>query len=380
MKSNNSIVQDMSKIIIEIGDKELTRICSSGAVKAGCNGPYHCKDTIIRNTSHWICIYKYLWDYTNDFKYLNAISILGKTLVDEGYYGSSGAVWCFYDNKIDHINGTIGQAWAIEGLLSAYETTGDSLYLNRAYTVFTSQRYDYDRHLWERIELNGNTLGIDPVFNHQLWFAAIASQLLKHISNREIGIIIGDFVNNIERLFDIYREGLIKHYVNGLHPANEKKWKEHIKTALSPLGILDQKYDKRLFERGYHLFNLMGFALLQRHFKNAAVFGTDKFKKALEFGLDLNNIDRLLNEKKLLGWRKTEINRYGFLYNSPAFEFPYVDYSFADEKHAFNYMSLLNAQIVLTMDDRGFLTKRTDDGETLTARLYELTYYLESKV
>ena len=67
-----------------------------------------------------------------------------------------------------------------------------------------------------------------------------------------------------------------------------------------------------------------------------------------------------------------------YAYNSPAFEYPYVDYVFNNGQNKQKYKQLWDLQVKLSYcAEKKAFVYRTDDPSTLTARVYELTRYLE---
>ena len=321
-------INDIIQVVKCIADKELIVISKNGKATAGKNGPYNCEDTNIRNSAHWIKIYKFLLKLTEKRKYYNVIKLLGDYLAEEQNYGTSGAITCMHGNKMDHLNGTIGQGWAIEGLICAYECIKDEKFLDKAKQIYLTPEYNYDLHAWERVELDGKNIGIDKVFNHQLWFAANSAFIFRFIEDADLRAPLDDFVQNIDKLFSIYKDGLLKHYIVGFEDDNKTKIKILLKKITAPLKFFDQRFDNKSFERGYHLFDLYGFALLYENYSDALVFNSDKFRKAVSYGMDIDRINKDINAESTLKYKYSKINSYAYPYNSPAFEYPFIDYTF----------------------------------------------------
>lgn len=377
MKKKIPTGEKMNTTLDRIVNNELSKLEMGQTVQAGCNGPYKCLDTNVRNTSHWINTFKYYWKKTENEKYLKIIKELAEYLCLTEHYGISGAIRCMSGEKFDSLNGTIGQGWVIEGLIAAYECSKDKRYLDKAIQIYKSQKYNYECHLWERIELDGRNIGPDTVFNHELWFAADSAMILKYRDDETIRKEIQDFVDHIESLFDVYAEGLFKHHVV-MYEKNNTSIKRRMKNIVAPLRIFDQRFDNKSFERGYHLFDLYGFAILYQSFPDAKVFESEKFRKALNYGLDVNHLNLLINANLPTKSALFAYNRYAYAYNSPAFEYPYVDYVFNEGKNKVQYESLWELQKKLSFDDNSCMfIYKTDDPETLTARIYELVRYLE---
>lgn len=368
----------MNELIIEIGNATLKEIEKYGFVLPGNNGPYNCCDTPVRNSSHWIGIYAYLYKITKNEKYYNVIEILANYLISQK--SVSGAIECMTDDKFDRINGSIGQAWAIEGLIKAFEITNKTKYYDKAVQIFLSQRYNLKKHLWERIELDETNIGYDVIFNHQLWFAASGFLINKVKKNEKIFSIIDDFMKNIDLHYEIYSDGLFKHHIASLHIKNNQNWKSYIKSIFGFLSYFNPKFDKRSFEKGYHIFDMYGFAIIYNCNNTYKVFLSEKFKGAVNYAIDIDkinkesNINYFLKKKALL----FSTNKYLYSYNSPAFEFPFIDYTFNNANKSNIYQELFDKQVKATYNgDKKKFSRNTNDGNTLTARLYELTRYLE---
>lgn len=375
MIENISTVDELNLLIKKIADKEKEFINVNGYAKAGKNGPYNCIDTPVRNSAHWISIFAYLYKLYGEKEYKDVIKKLSIYLSNEDNYGSSGAIKCLDDTKMDHINGTIGQGWAIEGLISAYKVLNDTSLLNLAKKIYLSQKYNFKSHLWERIELDGRNIGIDEVFNHQLWFAANASELIDYSLDSRIKIEIEDFVDSLEDLFDTYNDGLIKHSVKQFQKES-KDLKYYIRCFTKIFRRFDQRLDNKSFERGYHLFDLYGFSLLKLRFPDASVFKGKKLQKAIMYGMNIKSLNRKINSNS-----SKHGNAFAYPYNSPAFEFPYVDTILNGGNNCSLYFELFNLQLHLTYDENTYkFSHMTNDGETLTARLYELVNYLNLKM
>ena len=369
----------INNLIIEIGENMLSIIHDKGYVLAGNNGPYFCQDTPVRNSVHWICIYRYLFRLTHNEKYYKALLKLADYLVS--FNSNSGAIECMLDNKMDHLNGSIGQAWAIEGLICAYELVGDNKYYDKAVRIFLSQEYDTHRHLWSRIELDGKDIGFDKVFNHQLWFAASGFLIENAKHCTKIAFEIDDFMKNIDCYFDVYKDGLIKHYLVGFENSTSYNFKSFLKKMFRFFAFLDPRFDSLYFEKGYHLFNLYSFALIYNCNPKYTIFESTKMKKALSYGLNIKKLNKSFNIDKFLNTKNNcliKYNKYSYSYNSPAFEFPLIDYVFNNGKNPDVYEILLDKQLKMTYNsDLKMFSRNNSDAATLTARIYELTRYLE---
>lgn len=373
-------IEAVNAFIKEVADKNYNYIYKNGHATAGVNGPYRFVDTPVRNSGHWLIIASYLWKVTREEKYKKLAFCMAEYLVSEQKKTVSGAIECMTGERFDHLNGLIGQAWTIESLVYAYEVFNRSDYLDTAVEIFFSQSFDESSCLWERLEINGENIGFDYTLNHQVWFACAGLMILDNLENDRIHREVYRFLERLdERYFDVYSNGLIKHYGTMKNPQIRPlsfQIKRVIKDWFVPLRRKDpNRFDSKVLEKGYHLFELYGYAVIHQYYPDYALFKKEKFSKALRYGLDLKTLNRIFNIKPVLDGADdglTRMNKFAYAYNSPAFEYPLIEYSFTgciDESAA---NELLRIQKKLTYNDlTGKLDRFNYDPETLTARMYE---------
>jgi hypothetical protein len=355
-----------------------------GHAKAGRNGPYGNTDTPVRNTAHWLITCDYLWRQTGETAYHKLVQLFATYLRDEER-GPSGAIRCMVDDRFDHINGLIGQAWVIEALARAATSLSDDTYHQSARDLFNVQLFDERRGIWIRTEIDGSHLGPDWVFNHQLWFAAAGSQLQDVAPDPSIDVQILRFLHRCRRNFRVHHSGLIRHRIDtvfsrGITP------RRRIGCVVKPpleflraqrLRALGRENPTLQFESAYHWFNLLGFAILHQRYADHEFFDSRTFLRALGFGLSEQVIADACN---LPGFQHSEprttheFNQYLYGYNSPAFEYGSIC-RLLGRAPAPVEDSLLDLQWDLTCDETsGTLSRFAADPETMTARIYELTY------
>jgi hypothetical protein len=373
-------VDVVNAFIKEIADKNYESIYNNGHANAGVNGPYRFVDTPVRNSGHWLIITSYLWKITREERYKELAFHLANYIVDEQKKTSSGAIECMTGERFDHLNGLIGQAWTIEALVYAYEVFRKKEYLDTAVEIFYSQKFDEKNCLWERVEITGENIGFDYTLNHQVWFACAGLMLLGNLNDDTIHKQVYGFLKRLnEQYFDIYSNGLIKHYGTMKNPQVRPlsfRIKRSIKDLLLPLRYKDpNRFDSKVLEKGYHLFELYGYAVIHQYYPNYELFKTEKFKKALKYGMDLNKLNRVFNIKPVLGGANdglTRMNKFAYAYNSPAFEYPLIEYCFTGKISENMASELIDLQKKLTYDKTtGKLARFNYDPETLTARIYE---------
>jgi len=362
-----------------IAEKNYLKFYELGHAVAGNNGPHGHKDTPVRNTAHYLIIYGYLYKKYEDKKYLDICKKFANYLCDIQNKSKSGAIECMVSDTFDHLNGLIGQGWAIEALLYYYEITKDKRCLGVAKSIFFSQKYDRELHLWHRVELDGRDIGIDTTFNHHVWFAACSFKLAKYCNNSSIDEMISDFLTNgCDRDFHIYDDGLLHHTVNlNISSMKKERIKRTIKYCLSPVKSLNpRKLDPKYIERAYHIFDIYGFCILNERYGHLPIFASMKYKQAMKFAMDINSYNA--NNGVFSYIKKgSPFNVFSYSYNSPAFEYPYISFvNGINDEAIFDKLYLIQKQLMAD-DSTGLFSKNNPDIETWNARTYEIIRYLE---
>ena len=367
LKINASGFLDMSvKVIERIANRNIEKFFHDGFAEAGCNGPYGDHDTAVRNTAHWCVTFSFLYYYTGKQEYRKVIEIFSEYLLMEKHYGSSGAAICRTNHFNDDTNGVIGQAWLIEGLLACYDILKDSQFLERAVSVWKSQKYNPSTNSFGICCSDGKVPCADYTYNHNLWFAASGAMIVSVRQDNEISRIVREFVKNTPKVLGIQPSGKLYH---------RNKEKQTLKGNIRfVLNILQTEYNignyknMNYLESGYQLFDLFGFALLKLYWNDNLLFRHSGLNRAIKLGTSEKFISTLKEDFP-------NINKYGFPYNSPAFEYPFVAEVLGggcDEKLA---SSLLQYQ----MDMMEKHPEVIHDMNTLTARIYELSRFCSLK-
>ncbi len=372
---------DKIDLIIEIANSKIDYIKEKGHAKSGCNGPYENEDSPVRNSSHWLITYSILWEITKEKKYLDLVEILANYLTNSKNYAANGVVVARYDRRFDRTNGLIGQAWLIEALVRASIVLDDCKYVDKAKEIFLLQPFNDSKFMWDVLDYD-NTICLDQIYNHQLWFAASGGMIVNYKYDEKIDCMIRQFLKKSEEsIFSVYEDGLIVHRSQyELLPEEEKKEyilnrKRKMNSLIqSPFKLvrrkIKQKFSKFPFnvglEQGYHLFDLYGFALLYKNYNKEAIFSSTKFLSAVNYVREKDNILSLMKP-----CAEHKFNKFAFAYNSPAFEYAYVCNTFGlhpeleDELIDFQIKNLYDKQ------KKSFCIN-CNDSETLDARIYEL--------
>ncbi|MDN4504243.1 hypothetical protein QX776_17680 [Alteromonadaceae bacterium BrNp21-10] len=373
-------IQLFEKLILDLAISKLDKLIELGHMPGGHNGPYYDPETPVRNTAHWTTIFAYCYKKTADEKYLNAVKTCAKYLLSKKARPMGATFYCRTNPKKDFSNGTIGQAWAIEGLVAAYKATKQQIYLETAREVFLLHPFDEKYNLWKVVNVDGSIREFDMTFNHQLWFAASGTILLAELPDPEIKRQCQLFFDALpKKMLRTYNSGLIKHAVRNSETLKEKL-KNILDWSTNKLRALKSGKDLKYKENGYHLFNLYAFAIVKQHYGNIEFFKMDKFQKALSYCFSTPLHDALEKEcrsrdiNKMPKVTSDKINIYGYSYNAPGFELPYIAKVFNSE---LDDQSVLISQVIKNQLEYTFnqqqqsFNLQTEDQETLNARIYE---------
>jgi len=321
---------------------------SNGAMPPGKNGPHNHNMTGARTTSHWAILFSYAYKLTQDKKYSECANTALNALIYE-YRPLNGAFWHRQENFYSSYNGLIGQAWTLEALYYGYKTLErDDLYsIGKA--LVDKHPFDEKSGLWYEIDLDGSVKRIGLTLNQQIWFTAIASQFLAKNS-----LLPVRFLDLLENNFHIRCTGLFYTQIP------QRTLKDNVRRMRQT--ILS---DKRLeIDAGYHLFTMVALAMLYEKFSKHPFFQSKKFARALDYTFSSQYQVAL------------KASRFGYPYNVPGFEFPFVYKVFQDRLTANAYKIVIDSaihQLENHLDPTShLLTKATKDPITLIARTYEV--------
>lgn len=354
----------MDSDIINIIQAYKQKFLNADCAIAGVNGPYDIEETPIRTTAHWIITFSIMYEQTKDRTYFDIIKRFSEYIKDKVDKTENGAVICLLSDK-DNTNGLIGLAWTIEALIRAADVLQSKTYLLSAQKIYDSQMYDWKNHIWHIVDSEGTHRGIDRAFNHNLWFAASGYQLALKINDKLMQGQVDDFVNNMNKHFFVYKSGLLSHftYKCGKPIDDCKTMLRFFFCQLSGKGTPWNSRNIVEYERAYHLFSMYAFARLFSLNPHYEFWNTKKFSKLKRYALNINNFLNYKDEAE-----------YAYFYNSPAFEYPLIYFSFAENKN-------VNTANILLENHKKIVWNSAEevhyDRITLDARIYELMQYYE---
>lgn len=316
------------------------------SIRPGHNGPYNDQETNVRNIAHFICLLAYTFNATKENDVKVKLDECVKYLMETTYWINDIYISRLSNSK-DETNGVIGHAWVLEALISYYKLTKDKNILQRIKKVIDNQPFNYDFSVWEVVDSKGNNLGIDTTFNHQLWYAAVISELNISEYNRQVEL----FIDNVLVKVQTYSDGVVFHNSPLQRISSFKGLLRNCKNRFL-------NYNKSV---GYHSFNLYAMAILYQNFPKHSFWSSIKFKKLF----------KSVTDKKFVNELNSSI--YSWPYNPPGFEFG-VAYDILpfDDNDALSWIEL---QFKRTFDENGFIfcNKQAVDNNTSKFRIYELT-------
>ena len=363
-------------LISDQAEQALARQNKDGSMPSGCNGPYKNSETPVRNTAHWLMTFSYLYRSSRDQRYLDAAERLASYLADPGRRPYNYSFHC-RDGTTDHCNGVMGQAWAMEGLAEATRLFCDDRFAQIALQVFYQHEFDHRHGLWLRLEPDGRVIGKDPTFNHQLWFAASAAELLASVDEIDHPSL-KRFMQKLNKSFAVLDNGHIRHGIDHAIPGGTVKKLArpyvHAISATFRIKSLLERIDRRqqnalLREIGYQSFTIYAFARLARIFKQHPVFISKPFRHAMCY-LESQTFKREIRD-----------NLYGYGYNAPGFEVPLCLSAFSSKNRPDILQEArywIESQLSKTYNPETHrFDRNTDDPESLSARIYECVRFPE---
>ena len=329
-----------------------------GSMPPGHNGPYHDPETPVRNTAHWLFTFSNLYERTGEQKWAKAANKAADYLCSSEARPMGASFWVRKKPEKDFCNGLIGQAWAMEGLIKAAEVLEREDCYKTAEEVLMLHPFDEEFSIWQRVNVDGSYASYDSTFNHQLWFAAIASQLSHTQIARERA---SQFLENVGAGVDLYKDGVLVH--NSLvnpHKASR---------IFSPYSIVKRVYNTYNYKKrkkllylksiGYHAFNLYAFALLKSQFSDHVFFSSLKMKKMLSV---------LGSETFITSMDKSP---YGYWYNPPGIEIVFSLEVLGGSYDLAQRWLELQVSKTFNKETGSLISKGSPDPITADARIYE---------
>lgn len=342
-----------------------------GSFLPGTNGPRTQKDTPVRVTAHWGSLFLAAEKLAPDQAFRDAADKCRDYLVDLATRDGFQAFSCIESENLGHRpNGLIGQAWAMEFLISHGQARRDEDCPRIAEQLALRHPFDSRLRLWRVIGLDGRALDIHPVLNQQIWFCL---QAYRVASLRENGELMNRVIPFLYQLPDLlsFKGGVIDMYI----PARHLPKAGLIERALQALKARRKRVSRENYRVGYLSFTLLGLALLHRLSPRLHLWKQPRLHTAVRQSI------KFLDTAVLQ--RQPGDNRFLYSYNPTGFEVAVTKASFGDlfECNRANGADWINKQLEACYDQTiGLMNKNTSDAATLQARVYELAYYPDLRV
>lgn len=345
---------------------------SDGSFPAGVNGPHNQPETPVRTTSHWLITLLKAYEISNEQKFLDGAKAAVAYLLLPAHRPHNKTYVCRELPGLDKANGLIGQAWVIEALCKAYAVLKIEPCLQIAHEVFELHPFNEKSGLWEIVDADGSRFRTryDLVINHQIWFAAAASGLLKlnmpDSHYRSIDNKIRLFLDNLDKNLFFNKNGTYSHSIT------QRSWL----LFTAPVSFLKISPFLRNLKRqimnvkeelayGYHAFHTHGLAILNNNFADHLFWD----KQIINKGIGLINSQGFKSQ--------VAKSKYGMHYNPPGIECAYSLQAFSschEDDYSQNIVDWLRWQFENTWSTADHLMNKVlHDPVTYASRIYEAT-------
>lgn len=376
--------EECNNLIRGVGEALIEHYKATGQVETGINGPYDDPETEVRYLAHLIVIAAIEFLKFNKVTYKPLIAVMGDRLLSMRQ--SNGIYKMRQKSGKDDCNGTIGHAWLVEGLLYAYKSTGNDIFLKESERILLMHEFNSKIGLWGRPLMGNDDNAIDFTFNHELWYAATVAEFLQYKNNSNLNQELNIFLKKLPNIITINKSGRIAHSIY-TRTQSEGKIKYRVARMRDVAMEMLKRPNMKYKEDGYHLFNIMAFARLYKLKPECAFFKTNSFHNALSYVSNESFIDSLQSPHinmdcnsygETLKNDECEINIYGYPYNVPGFEGCFCSAVFDNIIKKEVALRLLNKQFELTWNEKDHLFgKKCHDKAAVNYRLYEFYRYLE---
>lgn len=339
----------------------------TGRVPTGTNGPRAHRMSPLRNAAHWLFAMSTVseWDGSPRLR-KTADRLRDMLLAPEGRPAGATHQFRFPTQPgMDATCGVVGPAWAIEALVRAANVLDDERCLAVAEEIFFSHAFSQKFSLWHVCDPSGAQWSIDRTLDHQLWFAACASQI--HFRRRqELEARVRAFVHALPLNMRLVDDGRITFLVREVRP----RWrvlgsrvKAVVRGSAKNRPHVEAEHSAETVEAGYQAFSLYALAMLLEAHPDEPVLRSGAITDARAY------VERPRYRELLEG------NIFGYYYNPPGFEVPYA-LNVLGGVHGADLESLcafwINEQVRRTFDQRTCSFERgAADPETLRSRIYE---------
>ncbi len=342
-------------------------------VPAGWNGPHHDPQTPLRNSAHWVIILLRAAELSGDSWFGEAARTLTEKILSDSSFAEGRVPVARQKMSKDTVNGVIGVAWIVEGLVEAGNKLGWSEPLDAAVKLCEYFPYDAAIGAWDVREHDGTLRGIDSTLNHQIWYAMARAMCVPHAPY--LADELRQFLATLDRHCRLNGEQMVTHMLS--FPLTTKLGL--ISRAESMVRVIDPWIGNPLLRKAPIYKRLH--ALARYHGDKEAgyvIFTLHGLARIKAMGWDLGRVDaasrkafaRSVQPDFMAALKQ---NTWSYGYNPPGFEVMEVFRQFGDgsalERAA--VAEHYRTQLDMTYVPDGAFTGIADP-ETAEARLYPL--------
>ncbi len=339
---------------------------ATGVVEPGTNGPRGHRMTPVRNSAHWL----YATCVVDGWEPTRLLRRVASRLRDVLLAPSTRPAGFTHElrhpdnKKMDAVCGVVGPAWMIEALVRASVCLQDERCQSLAVDLFFCHPFSERFGLWHVRDADGTVRPIDPTLDHQMWFAACASEI-GGPRRPEVLERVQAFLGALPRNLAVAADGRISFQVREVRPLWRVMASAATRRLRGPAGHVEARNAPEVLEAGYHAFTCHALAILASQLSEHAIFGGSLVRQCVGY-MYSREFERLL-----------EGNIFGFAYNPPGFEVPFslaVLDRLSDDRIAAIAGRWAQQQVRETYDARAqMFSRNTADPATLSARIYEAT-------
>jgi hypothetical protein len=250
----NNIVETL----LDYSARALSKQDKEGAFPAGRNGAYGDIDTPLRTTAHWTFTFSQAFQWTQDQRFRRAAESGASYVANCIAMCKGGAVMRVAKGK-DYTNGVLGPAHLLEALVEAGAIEGLERFSSVAEEFYERHSFNQSLGCWNRLRPDGENEAPDNTFNHQLYFAAVAS----HLKSPRASLDVSAFCSSMDRSLGVHPSGLIRHELQtSLRPPS---WRWRLRRRIVDVFRDDvRRIEIQALSRewSYHCYNLHAFSLL----------------------------------------------------------------------------------------------------------------------
>lgn len=331
-----------------------------GSFPPGHNGPWHNKETPIRNTAHWILTLAKAHDITGDTDYEEGLRKAGSYLASDACCPMGRTFMVFTDGAMyGGSNGLVGQAWVMEALLTMYRKFGEERFLQLAEERALDQPWDAGLRIWRALSPQGEDMGIQWSLNQQIWFSALSRSVYQETGNEKINERVKLFSDRIPTVANFWKGFIRMRLREYLFIGRPKFFYRIMKSRVRNHHKLEAR------SQGYIAYSYYPLSILHNIAPELEVWQKKSFLH--QFRSSLNFM-----EENVINYT-TEDNPYAYTYHPTGFEMACILESFTDiYKAKTTPAQWVQKQLDQHYDpDTDLMTRNTVDPMTLAARFYE---------